>query len=146
MTHSWPTADGRLSGRIGLDGRELIMLSSNDYLGLAGDERVVAGARRALDTHGTGIGLNPSIALTRVHRGLADELADYLGAESVLLFAAIASSRGAGPRLAASWLAGAFFVRSRKAPAASTSTPVGNGRISASPPPFSAHVSVATVD
>lgn len=82
----WPTADGRLWGRIELDGRELIMLSSNDYLGLAADVRVLAGARRALDTHGTGIGLNPSIALTRVHRELADELADYLGSASVLLF------------------------------------------------------------
>ncbi|MCR1783442.1 aminotransferase class I/II-fold pyridoxal phosphate-dependent enzyme [Nocardioides carbamazepini] len=88
----WPTAEGRLSGRVDLDGREMIMLSSNDYLGLAGDERVLAGARRALDAYGTGIGLNPSIALTRVHRELADELAAYLGCESVLLFNSCAAA------------------------------------------------------
>lgn len=88
----WPTAEGRLSGGVDLDGREMIMLSSNDYLGLAGDERVLAGARRALDAHGTGLGLNPSIVLTRVHRELADELAGYLGCESVLLFNSCAAA------------------------------------------------------
>jgi hypothetical protein len=35
---------------------------------------------------------------------------------------------------------------SRMVPEASTSTPPGNGRISASPPPFSAQVSVETVE
>ncbi|RNL61956.1 aminotransferase class I/II-fold pyridoxal phosphate-dependent enzyme [Nocardioides marmoriginsengisoli] len=88
----WPTAEGRLSGRVDLDGREMIMLSSNDYLGLAGDEKVVAGAHHALDAYGAGIGLNPSIALTRVHRELAEELADYLDSESVLLFNSCASA------------------------------------------------------
>lgn len=88
----WPTAEGRLSGRVDLDGREMIMLSSNDYLGLAGDERVLAGAHRALDAYGSGLGLNPSIALTRVHRELADELAAYLGCESVLLFNSCAAA------------------------------------------------------
>lgn len=88
----WPTAEGRLSGRVDLDGREMIMLSSNDYLGLAGDERVLAGAHRALDAYGAGLGLNPSIALTRVHRELADELAAFLGCESVLLFNSCAAA------------------------------------------------------
>ncbi|GAA1508396.1 aminotransferase class I/II-fold pyridoxal phosphate-dependent enzyme [Nocardioides humi] len=88
----WPTAEGRLSGQVNLDGRDMIMLSSNDYLGLAGDQRVIDGAHRALDTYGAGIGLNPSIALTRVHRELADELAAYLGTEAVLLFNSCASA------------------------------------------------------
>lgn len=88
----WPTAEGRLSGSVKLDGRDMIMLSSNDYLGLAGDQRVIDGAHRALDTYGAGIGLNPSIALPRVHRDLADELAAYLGTEAVLLFNSCASA------------------------------------------------------
>ncbi|WGX95850.1 aminotransferase class I/II-fold pyridoxal phosphate-dependent enzyme [Nocardioides sp. L-11A] len=73
----------------------MIMLSSNDYLGLAGDHRVVAGAHDALDRHGAGIGLNPSIALTRVHRQLAEELSDYLGCEAVLLFNSCSAANGA---------------------------------------------------
>ena len=50
------------------------------------------------------------------------------------------------PRLAARTFAASAFVLSRSMPAASTSTPLGYGRISAVPPPFSAHVSFATVD
>ncbi|MBO9522825.1 MAG: aminotransferase class I/II-fold pyridoxal phosphate-dependent enzyme [Nocardioidaceae bacterium] len=92
---SWPTAEGRLSGSVDLDGREMLMLSSNDYLGLAGDDRVVAGAHEALDRYGAGIGLNPSIALTRVHRELADELSAFLGCESVLLFNSCSAANGA---------------------------------------------------
>src|ERR1700750_1509121 len=38
-----------------MEGRETIMLGSNNYLGLTGDERVKQGAREALETYGTGV-------------------------------------------------------------------------------------------
>ena len=38
-----------------MEGRETIMLGSNNYLGLTGDERVKQGARDALETYGTGV-------------------------------------------------------------------------------------------
>ena len=37
-----------------MEGRETIMLGSNNYLGLTGDERVKQAAREALETYGTG--------------------------------------------------------------------------------------------
>src|ERR1041384_7756354 len=38
-----------------MEGRETIMLGSNNYLGLTGDERVKQAARDALETYGTGV-------------------------------------------------------------------------------------------
>ena len=38
-----------------MEGAERIMLGSNNYLGLTGDERVVQGARDALEAYGTGL-------------------------------------------------------------------------------------------
>jgi glycine C-acetyltransferase len=82
----WPTLGGRLSGRVMMDGGDVLMLSSNDYLGLASDERVLAGARAALEEFGAGTGMNPVLGVTRVHRELMEAMADFLGCEAVLLF------------------------------------------------------------
>src|SRR5919199_684219 len=38
-----------------MEGRETIMLGSNNYLGLTGDPRVKGAAREALETYGTGV-------------------------------------------------------------------------------------------
>ena len=38
-----------------MEGRETIMLGSNNYLGLTGDDRVKNAAREALDKYGTGV-------------------------------------------------------------------------------------------
>jgi 8-amino-7-oxononanoate synthase len=70
-----------------MEGRETIMLGSNNYLGLTGDERVKAAAREALDTYGTALTgsrlLNGTIPL---HTELEAELADWMGTESALVF------------------------------------------------------------
>src|SRR6476661_7257974 len=49
------TLEGRSLPIVEMEGRKRIMLGSNNYLGLTGDERVVAGARDALETYGTGL-------------------------------------------------------------------------------------------
>ncbi|CEJ12231.1 8-amino-7-oxononanoate synthase 2 [bacterium YEK0313] len=85
-------ADGRsLIGRRGggravVDGADMVMLGSNDYLGLSTDPRVIAASRAALDVYGTGVGLYPVFAATPLHEELAASLAAFLGTEAVVLY------------------------------------------------------------
>jgi 8-amino-7-oxononanoate synthase len=70
-----------------MEGSERIMLGSNNYLGLTGDERVKQGALDALDRYGTGLtGSRFLNGTTKLHLELEAELADWLGAEAVLVF------------------------------------------------------------
>ncbi len=70
-----------------MEGQARIMLGSNNYLGLTGDERVKQAAHAALDKYGTGLTgsrfLNGTIDL---HVELEHELADWLGTEAALVF------------------------------------------------------------
>ncbi len=70
-----------------MEGRRTIMLGSNNYLGLTGDERVKRAARDALDTYGTALTgsrlLNGTIPL---HIELEQELAEWMGTEAALVF------------------------------------------------------------
>ena len=69
-----------------MEGRETIMLGSNNYLGLTEDPRVTGAAREALDTYGTGLTgsrlLNGTIPL---HLELEAELADWMGTEDAIV-------------------------------------------------------------
>src|SRR5213078_3291443 len=64
-----------------------IMLGSNNYLGLTGDERVLKGAEDALHRFGTGLTgsrlLNGTIPL---HLELEQEIARWMGTEEALVF------------------------------------------------------------
>src|SRR5215208_6551875 len=70
-----------------MEGAERIMLGSNNYLGLTGDPRVVAGARDALERYGTGLTgsrlLNGTLDL---HLALEREIAEWMGTEDALVF------------------------------------------------------------
>jgi 8-amino-7-oxononanoate synthase len=70
-----------------MEGAERIMLGSNNYLGLTGDERVMRGAEEALHRFGTGLTgsrlLNGTIPL---HLELESEIADWMGTEDALVF------------------------------------------------------------
>jgi 8-amino-7-oxononanoate synthase len=70
-----------------MEGAERIMLGSNNYLGLTGDERVIQGARDALETYGTGLTgsrlLNGTIPL---HLELEREIAEWMGTEDAIVF------------------------------------------------------------
>jgi 8-amino-7-oxononanoate synthase len=70
-----------------MEGAERIMLGSNNYLGLTGDARVMAGARDALERFGTGLTgsrlLNGTISL---HLELEAELAEWMGTEAAIVF------------------------------------------------------------
>src|SRR5215216_5113133 len=70
-----------------MEGKQRIMLGSNNYLGLTGDVRVKDAARDALERFGTGLTgsrfLNGTLSL---HLELERELADFMGTEDALVF------------------------------------------------------------
>ncbi|HEX6230063.1 MAG TPA: aminotransferase class I/II-fold pyridoxal phosphate-dependent enzyme, partial [Solirubrobacterales bacterium] len=72
-----------------MEGRETIMLGSNNYLGLTGDERVKQGARDALERYGTGLtGSRLLNGTTSLHLDLEREIADWMGEDDALVFTA----------------------------------------------------------
>ncbi len=70
-----------------VDGREVISLSSNDYLGLTHHPRLKAAAVEAVREFGAGSGAVRTIAGTMdLHEALESELAAFKGTEAVLTF------------------------------------------------------------
>ena len=70
-----------------MEGRETIMLGSNNYLGLTGDQRVKEAAREALETYGTGVtGSRLLNGTTPLHLDLERELAEWMGTDDAIVF------------------------------------------------------------
>lgn len=70
-----------------IDGHNIIMLGSNNYLGLTNDRRTIEAAHRALDKYGTGCSgsrfMNGTLVL---HEELERELADFFNKEGAVTF------------------------------------------------------------
>lgn len=72
---------------IELHGRELINFGSNDYLSLAGDARLAAAAKSALDREGCGSGASPLLAgHSAALAQLEARLADFEGTQAAIVF------------------------------------------------------------
>jgi 8-amino-7-oxononanoate synthase len=70
-----------------MEGAPRIMLASNNYLGLTGDERVMQGARDALARYGTGLtGSRLLNGTTPLHLELERELAEWMGTDDSIVF------------------------------------------------------------
>src|SRR5947209_15710959 len=70
-----------------MEGRPRIMLGSNNYLGLTGDERVKRGAIEALERYGTGLtGSRFLNGTTDLHLELEQEFTEWFGTEGALVF------------------------------------------------------------
>src|SRR4051812_39560447 len=70
-----------------MEGADRVMLGSNNYLGLTGDERVMQGARDALERYGTGMtGSRLLNGTTAQHLELEAEIADWMGTEDAIVF------------------------------------------------------------
>ncbi len=70
-----------------MEGHPRIMLASNNYLGLTGDERVMQGARDALARYGTGLtGSRLLNGTTPLHLELERELAEWMETEDAIVF------------------------------------------------------------
>ena len=69
-----------------LHDRELVNFSSYNYLALAGDDRVKAAAKRAIDDHGTSTGSGRAITgEIDLHQQFEREICEVLGAEDAVL-------------------------------------------------------------
>jgi 8-amino-7-oxononanoate synthase len=79
--------EGAQGPRVILDGQEVLLLCSNDYLGLAGHPRVRGAAAEAAVRWGAGAGASRLISGNMPpHRQLEQRLAAFKGYESALLF------------------------------------------------------------
>jgi glycine C-acetyltransferase len=80
--------DSPQSARVQMEGRgEVLILSSNNYLGLADEPSVVQGGREALDQFGAGTASVRFICGTfTIHRELEETLARFVGTESSLTY------------------------------------------------------------
>jgi 8-amino-7-oxononanoate synthase len=73
--------------RVLLDGRPVLLLCSNNYLGLADHPRVREAAAEAAMRYGAGAGASRLISGNmRIHRRLEERLAEFKGYETSLLF------------------------------------------------------------
>ena len=78
---------GANGAKITINGKELINLSSNNYLGLANDERLKEVAKQAIDSHGVGAGAVRTINGTMdLHIELEERLAAFKGTEAVISY------------------------------------------------------------
>jgi len=76
-------------------GRKVLNFCANNYLGLAGDERVVQAGIRAQEKWGAGTASVRFICGTlEIHKELERAIADYLGFEDTILFAAAFDANG----------------------------------------------------
>jgi glycine C-acetyltransferase len=77
------------------DGREMINLCANNYLGLANHPAVLAAAQDALARYGYGVASVRFICGTQsVHRNLEERLSAYLGMEDTILYSSCFDANG----------------------------------------------------
>lgn len=77
------------------DGKEVVNFCANNYLGLSSHPRVVAAAKKAIDTHGYGMSSVRFICGTQdIHKELEKKISAFLGMEDTILYAAAFDANG----------------------------------------------------
>ena len=77
------------------DGREVINLCANNYLGLSAHPKVIEAAHEALRTHGYGMSSVRFICGTQdLHKTLEQRIARFVGCEDAILYAAAFDANG----------------------------------------------------
>jgi glycine C-acetyltransferase len=77
------------------DGRRVLVFCANNYLGLSSHPRVIEAAHRTLDSHGFGMSSVRFICGTQdIHRQLERRIAEFVGAEDAILYAACFDANG----------------------------------------------------
>lgn len=76
-------------------GQKVSVFCANNYLGLSSHPRVLEAAKRTLDTHGFGLSSVRFICGTQdIHKQLEAKLAEFLGTEDTILYAAAFDANG----------------------------------------------------
>lgn len=76
-------------------GHEVINFCANNYLGLSSHPRLIQAAKDTLDTHGFGLSSVRFICGTQdIHKELERKIADFLGMEDAILYAAAFDANG----------------------------------------------------
>jgi len=87
LYRSMRTVAGPQGGRVRLDGREVILLCSNNYLGLADHHHLKEAAILAVERYGTGSGAARLVSGTmELHETLEARIAAFKGTEAALVF------------------------------------------------------------
>ncbi|MCK9419427.1 MAG: 8-amino-7-oxononanoate synthase [Nitrospirae bacterium] len=94
--------DSYSGSRITIHNREMLLLCSNDYLGLANHPSLRQAAVQAMERYGFGAGASRLISGTsRLHQALEDRIARFKGAEAALVFnSGYAANTGIIPAIA----------------------------------------------
>jgi len=75
--------------------RPVLNFCANNYLGLAGDRRIIAAAKAAMDTHGFGLASVRFICGTQdLHKTLEDRISKFLGTEDTILYSSCFDANG----------------------------------------------------
>ncbi|MEL6966867.1 MAG: glycine C-acetyltransferase [Pseudomonadota bacterium] len=83
------------AGQVSVLGQDVINLCANNYLGLADHPALIEAAKRTLDSHGFGMASVRFICGTQdLHRTLETRLAQFLGKDDSILFAACFDANG----------------------------------------------------
>jgi glycine C-acetyltransferase len=79
--------EGPTGARVRVDGRDVLMLTSNNYLGFANHPRIVDAAKRALDRWGNGLGSVRFICGTQeLHKELEATISRFFRTEDAILY------------------------------------------------------------
>ncbi|MCX7884882.1 MAG: glycine C-acetyltransferase [Caloramator sp.] len=82
-----PVVTGPTGPKCVINGREVINLSSNNYLGLANDPRLVEASIKATEKYGAGAGaVRTIIGTLDIHEELEEKLAKFKHSEAVIVF------------------------------------------------------------
>ncbi|MEI6263950.1 MAG: glycine C-acetyltransferase [Sphingobacteriia bacterium] len=80
---------------ITVNGKQVLNFCANNYLGLSSHPAVIEAAHKAIDTHGYGMSSVRFICGTQdIHKELEQKLADFLGTEDTILYAAAFDANG----------------------------------------------------
>ena len=78
-----------------VNGKTVLNFCANNYLGLSSHPKVIEAAHKAIDTHGYGMSRVRFICGTQdIHKELEKKLAEFLGTEDTILYAAAFDANG----------------------------------------------------